>query len=99
MGVRTDVKLVYENNEKIYLYSHWDEVGYLKNVIKEVLKRKVRWDDNAYLARMIFSAMVKNDIDSETGYGLSPSSSGDSEVEVDFRSQKVDGVPFEEFIK
>lgn len=99
MGVRTDVKLKYEGKNVIYLYSHWDEVDYLKNVVREVLKRKLRWDDSSYLARMIFSAMIKNDIDNETGYGISLSSSGDNEFEVDLYNKEVDGVPFDKFIE
>lgn len=99
MGVRTDVKLKYGGKNVIYLYSHWDEVDYLKDIIREVLKRQLRWDDSSYLARMIFSAMVKDDIDGETGYGLSLNASGDSEVEIDLYNQKVDGIPFKEFIE
>ena len=98
MGVRTDIKLVYEKQSKIYLYSHWDEAETLKETIKDVLKRKLRWDDNAYLARMIFSAIVKEDIDGETGYGISLEPMGDSEVVVDLVKQTVDGMSYDDFI-
>lgn len=98
MGTRTDIKLVYENGGKIYLYSHWQYPDDLKKVIKSVLQRKLRWDDYSYLARMIFSAMVREEIDAETGYGLSLNEMGTYEVVVDLVKQTVDGIPYEEFI-
>ena len=34
--------------------------------------RKVRWDDESYLARIIFSEMIKKSVLDETGYGIAP---------------------------
>lgn len=54
----------------VFLYQHCD--GYdLGVLLKEVLARKARWDDPEYLARMIFSRMVKDRIDDENGFGIS----------------------------
>jgi len=53
-----------------FLYTHWD--GYdLAALVQAVLQRRRRWDDPAYLYRMIFSRMVAGEIDRETGYGIS----------------------------
>jgi hypothetical protein len=30
-----------------------------------------RWDDEPYLARIIFSELIRDDIDGDTGYGIS----------------------------
>ena len=35
------------------------------------LKRNQRWDDEPYLTRIIFSEMIKDNIEDETGYGIS----------------------------
>lgn len=99
MGVRQDVKLQYKAGGEVVIYSHWNEAEVLKGIIKDVLRRRERWDDESYLARMIFSAIVKDDIDSATGYGLAPYGMGEeTPVIINFSKQTVDGVPFEEFI-
>lgn len=99
MGVRTDVRLHYSNGQTINIYSHWYDVDTLKYVVKGVLKRKERWDDESYLARMIFSAIIKDDIDSATGYGLAPYDMGDRGFDIYLPEQKVDDIPFDMFIE
>lgn len=77
MGDRAQVLLFEEKREgewyeePIYLYTHWD--GYkLKQTIANALDRgRGRWTDPSYLNRIIFSEMVKDDIEGDTGYGLS----------------------------
>ena len=64
--------LLANGRERIYLYSHWGG-SKLPHVLQNVLSRRARWDDDAYLTRMIFCAMVKGDEESETGYGISTS--------------------------
>jgi len=71
MGDRRHVILRYSNGRDIYLYTHWGG-SELPKTVQNVLKRKERWDDETYLARMIFSEMIKDEIDSPTGYGLAP---------------------------
>jgi hypothetical protein len=49
------------------------------------LRRKERWDDSQYLARIIFCAMLQGDTDTATGFGIS-ATLGDNEhhiIEVD----------------
>lgn len=59
-----------KDRERIYLYSHWGGSD-LPLRLQEVLTRRVRWDDHSYLTRIIFCAMVRQEIDGETGYGIS----------------------------
>lgn len=81
MGARSNIVLDFnktkedgskeEKFSKIYFYSHWG--GELQKTLAQALKRgKGRWDDNSYLARIIFSEMIKDNIDGDTGYGISP---------------------------
>jgi hypothetical protein len=73
MGDRANVRIVdeYDENKEVYLYTHWDG-DKLPCVVQKALLRKQRWDDGSYLARIIFCEMVKDDMDGETGYGISP---------------------------
>jgi len=87
-------------DEKIYLYSHWSGSS-LMSILKSALKRGVtRWDDRPYLIRVIFSEMIKDDINGTTGYGIDYEyGDGGTDINVNTRQQTVDGVTFEEFIK
>jgi len=71
MGDRANIVVKQEpdNPAEIFLYSHWGGEG-LVTVLHRVLSRRDRWNDPAYLTRMIFSAMVKDDIDGSTGFGI-----------------------------
>lgn len=71
MGNRANVHFIdSENSDGIFLYTHWDG-DELPLIVKKTLARKLRWDDPSYLCRMIFCAMVSDDVDGETGYGIS----------------------------
>ena len=90
MGDRANV-LVRDNYDSgVFLYTHWG--GYnLPQLVQKALARQERWTDSSYLARIVFSAMVKSDIDGETGYGIS-SKMTDNEYTVivlDCSAQKV----------
>jgi hypothetical protein len=54
----------------IYLYTHWGG-SRLKETLKRALSRHQRWDDEAYLTRIIFCEMVKGHESAETGFGIS----------------------------
>ena len=85
MGDRGNIKV-----GKVYLYTHWGG-SEIKDVLKKALKRKQRWNDEAYLTRIIFCEMVKDDVESETGFGISTSLC-DNEyniLEVDCEKQEV----------
>ena len=100
MGNRGNIILRYEQGGKIYLYTHWAG-SEIKDILVNALRRgKDRWDDEAYLARIIFSEMIKDEIMDETGYGIAPyMGDGDDQVlEVNLGEQTVDGVSFKDFI-
>jgi hypothetical protein len=55
----------------LYFYTHWDGEK-LPQILKAALIRgNYRWDDDPYLARIIFCEMIKNDVMGETGFGIS----------------------------
>lgn len=72
MGDRANV-YVKEGSKGVYLYTHWS--GYrLPHIVQNALKRsRDRWDDDQYLARIIFSEMIKDEVMDTTGYGISAS--------------------------
>lgn len=104
MGDRANIRVDFGKDGSVYLYSHWDGAD-LALTLREVLSRKQRWDDEQYLARMIFCAMTEHDPKGETGYGLGPSM-GDNEhpvIHVFPLRQHVDiadhGWAFEDYIR
>jgi hypothetical protein len=71
MGDRANVAVVQPEGEGlVYLYTHWAGTE-LPFTVQNALKRKQRWNDGAYLTRIIFSEMVKGQESAETGYGIS----------------------------
>jgi len=65
------------------------------------LKRgKQRWHDRAYLNRIIFSELIKEEIMELTGYGIGNNDmGGDVVITIDVDNQKINGVEFDTFIK
>jgi hypothetical protein len=71
--------------DRVYLYTHWHGTE-LPSVLQEALKfakKENRWDDGSYLARIIFSRMIMDDVLGSTGYGIS-STLGDGDNRVIF---------------
>ena len=50
----------------VYLYTHWGASD-LIDVVREALAKKWRWDDESYLARIIFDTMLDGSHGTETG--------------------------------
>jgi hypothetical protein len=70
MGDRANVLVKDSYDDGVFLYTHWE--GYdLPLLVRKALATEERWSDSSYLARIVFSAMVKEDIDGSTGYGIS----------------------------
>ena len=70
MGDRANVVIKSEGENDLFLYTH--SGGYnLPTVVQHALQRGVRWEDDAYLARIIFCEMIKGRESEETGYGIS----------------------------
>lgn len=65
--VRQDSKT---NRDDVWFYSHWGGCQMLED-LQTALKRRVRWDDTSYLARIIFCQMIGKNTKDETGFGIS----------------------------
>ena len=101
MGMRRNIRLDYGGSKRIYLYTHWGAED-LEDTLRDALIRgRSRWSDPAYLARIIFSEMIKDDVLNTLGYGLAPYVMDDEfpTIEVDLRNQTVGDQSFEEFVQ
>lgn len=92
------------NEGTIHIYQHWDGYDIAKTVANALDRGRSRWDDDEYLNRIIFSEVIKDDIDGETGYGLGIGHYSESyQVDISHGNQRVayDGeeYSFEEFVK
>lgn len=100
MGARTNILLDYGEGKQICFYSHWGGED-LPEVLKSALVRgKSRWDDPYYLARIIFSEMIKDDVLGLTGFGIQPDVE-EEEYEtlyVDLRKRTVNGESYEDYV-
>lgn len=86
MGNRGQINI----DNEVYFYSHsgGDDVS-LMEVMEKALKRKQRWDDAPYLARIIFCTMVKGREDGELGYGIAGESFGKNTIKVSTKNKTV----------
>jgi hypothetical protein len=57
------------SKEGVVLYTH-SEGQELALVVKKVLSKRVRWDDAAYLGRIIFCQMIKGKEEEDFGFGI-----------------------------
>src|SRR6267142_6347765 len=91
MGDRANVFVKEDTSgEGVFLYTHWGGRD-LPKLVQEVLSLRERWSDPSYLARMIFSRMIKGEERGTTGYGISQKV-GDGEdrvIKVDTVKQEV----------
>ncbi len=78
MGDRANVKVV-DGDSTLFLYTHWGASD-LPETLQTALARRQRWNDGAYLTRIIFQEMVGDDT-GETGFGIS-STIGDGDDRV-----------------
>jgi hypothetical protein len=106
MGDRANV-FVQEDAEGngIYLYTHWSG-SELPETVRVSLEKKWRWNDSAYLARIVFCEMVSGNERGETGYGISTAmpDGANRVIVLDVPAQKVrfenrDSKPFKEIAK
>lgn len=90
MGARAQVKIKGHSDTCVYLYTHWG-AGELVGVVRKALALDTRWDDDEYLARIIFCTMVSSDTEGTTGFGIGTGEHGDIEllITVDTVNQKV----------
>lgn len=71
MGDRANIQVVEEEGGTLYFYTHWQGEELPTTLATALARGRGRWGDEAYLSRIIFSEMVKDDIEGETGVGLS----------------------------
>lgn len=101
MGMRRNIELTYSNDQKIYLYTHWGAET-MEEELKNALERGInRWCDESYLARIIISEFIKDDILSDTGFGIAPYVMEEEypTIRVDLKNGSVNGIGFNQFIK
>lgn len=78
MGDRSQIAIKeYGEKAKVFLYGHW--MGDPRPILQEALKKNQRWDDNEYLARIIFDVMTEGMHGEETGFGIGTRKHGDIE--------------------
>lgn len=70
MGDRANVVMDEQDGGKIFLYSHWGGTD-LPKTLQTALRRKARWEDESYLARIIHREMIRGCENKETGFGIS----------------------------
>ena len=100
MGMRRNIALDYGANTKVFLYTHWG-AEHLEDTLRAALIRgRDRWDDPPYLARIIFSEMIQDEVLEETGYGIAPYVMDDEfpTIEVDLENRTVNRQSFEMFV-
>lgn len=113
MGDRGNVVFKYQDGNKIYFYSHWGGSGLKETVRKALIRAKgepsnltknSRWDDESYLARIVFCTMLEEEgqtLQELTGFGIAPYEVDNEHplVVVDTKAQTVNGIPFADYIK
>jgi hypothetical protein len=77
MGDRAQVKFVYPDKKEVYFYTHWGGYCLKDDVINAIKRGADRWEDEEYLARIIFSEMIQNNVLEETGFGIGFEMHGD----------------------
>ena len=72
MGDRANVVLHEAEDRRVFLYTHWGGSN-LPETVRVALARRQRWNDPAYLGRIVFSEMIGDaeTLKLETGFGIS----------------------------
>ena len=105
MGDRGNICMLMRDGNRVYFYTHWTGSQLKKILIGALTRGKSRWDDEPYLARIIFSEMIQNNVMGLEDYGIS-SYKTDNEhpiYYVDIENQEVTvedvSYAFEDFIE
>lgn len=75
----------------VYMYTHWSGAALPEIVQRGLARGKPRWSDAQYLGRILFCELVADDVEGETGFGLS-TRLGDNEhaiIRVDAKRTRV----------
>ena len=82
MGDRANFGFVQPNGETIVLYGHWAGHQMLGRLADAVIAARPRWNDPAYATRIAISQLIKDDWNSETGWGLHVNEIADNEHKI-----------------
>ncbi len=96
MGDRGNIAIRQRNGDHVVIYTHWSGSS-IRGILQQALKRKLRWQDESYLARIIFQAVVGDDM-GELGYGIAANYLPDNQhpvLVVDVPGQRVMEIPAE----
>lgn len=99
--MRRNIALDYGEDKIIYLYTHWGAEELEVSLAHSLERGRDRWDDDSYLARIIFTDMTKEVGEELTGYGISPFEI-DPEFQtlaVDLQKKTVNDIPYADFIR
>lgn len=94
MGDRANCVVLQDNwggdAQPVYLYTHWNGTDLLRNV-QTAMQKRWRWDDPAYLTRIIFDTMTDGEHGGETGYGIATSAPDNEHllIVVDSKRQEI----------
>lgn len=94
MGSRGQVHIL---DTGVYLYTH-DGAGYLVDTLKIALEKRKRWDDDGYLTRIIFSEMIRDNINETEGYGIGTVQHTDiwKLININCKKQRIEVIDFGE---
>lgn len=72
IGDRGNLVVKGYDDRQVYLYSHWGGTNLPGTLSRALVAGESRWNDEAYLARVIFAHMIEGrPVDDTTGYGIS----------------------------
>lgn len=59
-----------DENSPIVFYQHYDGYNICETVANALIKGEGRWHDSPYLARIVFTEMIKQTNDDTLGFGI-----------------------------
>lgn len=68
---------IHLNSGDVTFYQHADADTLAGSLARALDRGRSRWDDASYLGRIIFSELVRDDIDGTMGYGILAGDAGD----------------------
>lgn len=97
MGNRGNVEVKFKDAGSIFFYTHWTGSELNEVVANALIRGKERWDDDSYLARIVFCEMIKGHERELTGFGIAPFECEEGSpkviIDTDFRLvTSIDGV-------
>lgn len=71
MGDRGNICMEMNDGGRVFFYSHWTGRELPETLKSALVRGKNRWNDEPYLARIIFNEMTTGYELEETGFGIS----------------------------